>query len=125
MTILKGKNTVHPNAHAITYLNKTYESLMAFAKAYNIDERLVQNSHARGIHDPKQLIAPPNHGHGKSITIDNVTYISIHQMARSLATDEIPARLIVGRWHRGARTKKRINKTKNRIRKKIKSKNFY
>lgn len=118
MTILKEKNTVHPNAHAITYLNKTYESLTAFAKAYNIDERLVQNRHTRGIHDLKQLIAPPNHGHGKSITIDNVTYISIHQMARSLATDEIPARLIVGRWHRGARTKKELTKPKTEAAKK-------
>ena len=118
MIMVKGKKTVRSNAHAITYLNKTYDSLAAFAKAYNIDERLVQNRYARGIHDPKQLIAPANHGHGKSITIDNVTYLSIHQMARSLATDDIPARLIIGRYNRGARTKKELIKPKTEAAKK-------
>lgn len=93
----------HPNAHVIKYNGIEYHSLTAFAHAFNIDERLIQNRYERGIHDPTELLKAKGSFLGKPVTINNKTYTSISAMARALATDSISSRTIMNRYHRGIR----------------------
>lgn len=96
--------------HPITYKNKTYKSLGAFARTFNLDADLVRNRYKNGTHDPKKLMEPMHEPSKKSITINNVVYSSINEMTRKLATPDIPAKTILARYNRGDRTKERLTR---------------
>lgn len=91
------------NARAIHYQGIEYPSLVAFAHAFNIDERLIQNRYDRGIHNPAELLKVKGSFQEKPVTLNNKTYSSIRTMAKALATDSISPRTIINRYHRGIR----------------------
>lgn len=97
-------NYNYDNAIKITYQNKTYPSLSTFARAFNQSEHLVARRYQSGIRNPADLIKPPDRTTGHAIMLNGTRYKSIKQMAHALATDKVPANVIMGRYERGVRS---------------------
>lgn len=97
-------NYANSKAIKITYQNKTYPSLSTFARAFKQNESLVNHRYKSGIRNPADLIKPPDRTTGHAIMLNGTRYKSIKQMAHALATDKVPANVIMGRYERGVRS---------------------
>lgn len=105
-------NYANSNAIKITYQNKTYPSLSIFARAFNQSEHLVACRYQSGIRNPADLIKPPGRTTGHAITLNGVCYKSIKQMTQTLATSQVPANVILGRYERGVRSIEKLTAPK-------------
>ena len=105
-------NYANSKAVKITYQNKTYPSLSTFARAFNQNEGLVNRRYKSGIRNPADLIKPPDRTTGHAIMLNGTRYKSIKQMAHALATDKVPANVILGRYERGVRSIEKLTAPK-------------
>lgn len=111
-------NYNYDNAIKITYQNKTYPSLGSFARAFKQNEGLVNRRYKSGIRNPADLIKPPDRTAGHAIMLNGTRYKSIKQMTQKLATDEVPANVIFGRYERGVRSIEKLTAPKTESAKK-------
>lgn len=111
-------NYANSNAIKITYQNKTYPSLSVFARAFNQSEQLVTRRYQSGVRNPADLIKPPDHTTGHTITLSGTRYKSIKQMAQTLATDKVTANVIQGRYERGVHSIEKLTAPKTAAAKK-------
>lgn len=111
-------NYNYDNAIKITYQNKTYPSLSAFARAFKQSESLVNRRYKSGIRNPTDLIKSPDPTTGHTIVLNGTRYKSIKQMTHALATDKVPANVILGRYERGVRSIEKLTAPKTESAKK-------
>lgn len=105
-------NYANSKAVKITYQNKTYPSLSTFARAFKQNEGLVNRRYKSGIRNPADLIKPPDRTTGHAIMLNGTRYKSIKQMTHALATDKVPANVIMGRYERGVRSIEKLTAPK-------------